>query len=77
MDVWLSNQKLTLLIIDNYGMVLKESSHFLEDAFAAGHIAGCRGNNAVRKGTHDYYNEKGLEVISWNNIRSVSRGKLP
>ena len=28
MDVWLSNQKLTLLIIDNYGMVLKESSPF-------------------------------------------------
>lgn len=48
--------------------------HFLQDAFAAGHIAGSRGNNALRKGTHDYYNEKGLEVISWKNIRSVNHG---
>ena len=39
--------------------------HFLEDAFAAGHIAGSWGNVAQRKGTHDYYNENGLEVFTW------------
>src|SRR5262249_31350233 len=33
--------------------------HFLEDVFAAGHIAGTWGKTSVRKGTHDYYNEKG------------------
>lgn len=39
--------------------------HFLEDAFAAGHIAGSWGDVSQRKGTHDYYNEAGLEVFSW------------
>jgi hypothetical protein len=39
--------------------------HFLEDAFAAGHIAGSWGNAAVRKGTHDYYNEHGLDAETW------------
>jgi hypothetical protein len=39
--------------------------HFLEDAYAAGHIAGSWGNVAQRKGTHDYYNENGLEVFTW------------
>ncbi len=40
--------------------------HFLEDSFAAGHIAGSWGAAAVRKGTHDYYNEHGLESVSWD-----------
>jgi hypothetical protein len=39
--------------------------HFLEDAFAAGHIAGSWGNASQRQGTHDYYNEAGLEVFFW------------
>ena len=39
--------------------------HFLEDAFAAGHIAGTWGNVAERKGTHDYYNEHGLDTEDW------------
>jgi hypothetical protein len=39
--------------------------HFLEDAFAAGHIAGSWGNAAERKGTHDYYNEHGLDAETW------------
>lgn len=39
--------------------------HFLEDAFAAGHVAGAWGDVSQRKGTHDYYNEAGLEVFSW------------
>ena len=48
--------------------------HFLEDVFAAGHIAGTRGNASLRKGTHDYYNEHGLEVISWNGTRKINMG---
>jgi hypothetical protein len=41
--------------------------HFLEDSFAAGHAAGSWGDTAERKGTHDYYNLHGLEVMDWNN----------
>lgn len=39
--------------------------HFLEDTFAAGHVAGTWGDSSQRKGTHDYYNENGLEVFTW------------
>jgi len=39
--------------------------HFLEDVFAAGHVAGTWGGTAQRKGTHDFYNEAGLEVFLW------------
>ncbi|MFL6579621.1 MAG: hypothetical protein ACJ8G2_02670 [Burkholderiales bacterium] len=39
--------------------------HFLEDIFAAGHVAGSWGDASQRKGTHDYYNEAGLEVFVW------------
>lgn len=48
--------------------------HFLEDAFAAGHIAGTWGNASLRKGTHDYYNDHGLEVATWNGDRTVKMG---
>jgi hypothetical protein len=48
--------------------------HFLQDSFAAGHFAGTWGNAAVRKGTHDYYNEHGLEGVSWDNRRFVALG---
>jgi hypothetical protein len=40
--------------------------HFLEDAFAAGHIAGTWGDASQRQGTHDYYNQNGLEVFTWS-----------
>jgi len=40
--------------------------HFLEDIYAAGHVAGTWGDASQRKGTHDYYNEFGLEVFTWN-----------
>ncbi len=40
--------------------------HFLQDTYAAGHIAGTWGNASQRKGTHDYYNEHGLEVSTWS-----------
>jgi hypothetical protein len=39
--------------------------HFLEDTYAAGHVAGTWGDPSQRKGTHDYYNEAGLEVFVW------------
>jgi hypothetical protein len=48
--------------------------HFLEDAFAAGHTAGTWGDASVRKGTHDYYNERGLEVTTWEGKRAVLLG---
>ena len=48
--------------------------HFLEDSFAAGHVAGTWGDSAVRKGTHDYYSEQGLEVVTWDHHRFVALG---
>ena len=39
--------------------------HFLEDTFAAGHVSGTWGDVSQRKGTHDYYNEGGLEAFTW------------
>jgi hypothetical protein len=39
--------------------------HFMQDIFAAGHVAGTWGDVSQRKGTHDYYNENGLEVRTW------------
>ena len=48
--------------------------HFLEDAFAAGHVAGTWGNASQRKGTHDYYNEKGLDATTWNGKHVVLLG---
>jgi hypothetical protein len=48
--------------------------HFLEDSCAAGHMAGTWGEAAVRKGTHDYYNERGLEMVTWNGRRFVGQG---
>jgi hypothetical protein len=40
--------------------------HFLEDAFASGHVAGTWGDVATRKGTHDYYNQNGLDAVTWS-----------
>ena len=39
--------------------------HFLQDTFAAGHIAGAWGDASQRQGTHDFYNQSGLEVFTW------------
>ncbi|HSW16777.1 MAG TPA: hypothetical protein VLJ86_06085 [Ramlibacter sp.] len=39
--------------------------HFLQDVFASGHVAGSWGDASQRQGTHDYYNQSGLEVFSW------------
>ena len=48
--------------------------HFLEDSFASGHTAGTWGNAAQRKGTHDYYNEKGLSTTTWDGHRVILTG---
>jgi hypothetical protein len=48
--------------------------HFLEDVFAAGHVAGSWGDVALRRGTHDYYNEHGLAVTTWAGDRTVLTG---
>lgn len=48
--------------------------HFLQDSFAAGHTAGTWGSASQRKGTHDYYNEKGLEVTTWDGHRMILTG---
>jgi hypothetical protein len=39
--------------------------HFLEDMYASGHVAGSWGDVSQRKGTHDFYNQNGLEVFTW------------
>jgi hypothetical protein len=48
--------------------------HFLQDVFAAGHVAGTWGDASQRKGTHDYYNEKGLAVTTWDGKRVILMG---
>jgi hypothetical protein len=48
--------------------------HYLEDAFAAGHIAGPGGPTAVLKGTHDYYNEHGIDTDTWEHEPIVLYG---
>jgi hypothetical protein len=48
--------------------------HFLEDSFAAGHTAGTWGDASQRKGTHDYYNERGLAVTTWDGRRLILTG---
>ncbi len=50
------------------------ADHFLEDMFAAGHVAGSWGDVAERKGTHDFYNRNGLEVWSWDGTETVLFG---
>ena len=50
--------------------------HFLQDLFAAGHAAVTRGSSAVRKGTHDYYNEFGYETALWDGKSVVLVGDV-
>jgi hypothetical protein len=39
--------------------------HWIEDAYASGHVVGTWGDAAWRKGTHDYYNEAGVDTSDW------------
>jgi hypothetical protein len=57
-----------ILALEMYGV------HFLEDSFAAGHVAGTWGSAATRKGTHDYYNEFGLSTTTWGGTSVVLLG---
>ncbi len=50
------------------------SLHFMEDAFAAGHVTGTWGDASLRKGTHDYYNEHGFETRSWKGEPMILSG---
>lgn len=54
--------------------VLAFGLHFLEDAFAAGHVAGAWGDVATRKGTHDFYNGHGLDTTTWGHEQVVLHG---
>lgn len=54
-------QALALSMLADEGFAL----HFKQDTFAAGHVAGAWGDVSQRKGTHDHYNEAGLEVFTW------------
>ena len=45
--------------------------HFLQDVFAAGHVAGTWGDVSQRKGTHDYYNASGLEIRTWQGAANT------
>ena len=55
-------QTITLSMLADEGFAL----HFLEDIFAAGHVAGSWGEVSQRMGTHNYYNQRGLETYTWN-----------
>ena len=48
--------------------------HFLEDIFASGHVAGAWGDVATRKGTHDFYNARGLDTSTWGREPVVLHG---
>lgn len=48
--------------------------HFLQDMYASGHVAGTWGDAAHRRGTHDHYNESGLEVQLWSGRGVVLTG---
>lgn len=50
------------------------AQHFLEDSFTSGHVAGLWGDAANRKGTHDYYNEAGIKVDTWQGMQHVLMG---
>lgn len=56
------------LAAEMYGM------HFLQDAFASGHVAGTWGKMPTRKGTHDFYNEQGLAASTWAGRPLVMAG---
>ena len=50
------------------------AAHFLEDSFTSGHVMGIWGDAAKRKGTHDYYNEEGMDVTTWQGKQMVLMG---
>lgn len=67
-DAERSDLALRALAVEWYG------THFLQDTFASGHVAGTWGDTALRKGTHDYYNAQGLWTTTWNGKSFVLTG---
>lgn len=67
-DAERSDLALRALAVEWYG------THFLQDAFASGHVAGTWGDTALRKGTHDYYNARGLWTTTWSGESLVLTG---
>jgi len=51
--------------------------HFLQEAFAAGHAVGTRGDASLRKGTHDYCNEHGLPAVTWEGEQALPTHSTP
>ncbi len=50
------------------------SLHWLEDIFASGHSVGTWGSAAWRKGTHDRYNEFGIDTVDWSGRTVIAFG---
>ncbi len=48
--------------------------HFLEDFTAAGHAAGVWGDPSQKKGSHDYYNEHGIQTTTWEGVPVIIVG---
>jgi hypothetical protein len=59
---------LKILVTEGYAL------HWLEDAYAAGHVVGTWGSDAWRKGTHDYYNEFGFDGVTWGGEPAILFG---
>lgn len=59
---------LRILVTEGYAL------HWLEDAYAAGHVVGTWGSDAWRKGTHDYYNEFGFDGVTWGGEPAILFG---
>jgi hypothetical protein len=59
---------LRILVLEGYAL------HWMEDAYAAGHVVGTWGSDAWRKGTHDYYNEFGHDGATWGGEPAILFG---
>jgi hypothetical protein len=58
----------SILALEAFGL------RFLEDSFAAGHVAGSWGDSAERLGSHGYYNAHGLETMTWDGKNVILLG---
>jgi len=57
-----------ILALEGYAL------HWLQDSYSAGHVVGTWGDVAWRKGTHDYYDEAGVETTDWTGKRLIMYG---
>ena len=49
--------------------------HYLEDIFAAGHLATASARSDVRAGTHDHFSRRGLEVTLWGGEAAIEKAE--